>query len=97
MKNIAKCNRCGSFVSAEFIDNHVCKVPINDVKKIKINYYFETKSNYKEDMIIAKGFDGVLYRLIVSKPKNFGYPSDELLQGNLSDADLTAPPIVILI
>jgi hypothetical protein len=50
---------------------------LNDVKEIFIDYFIETKTANKDTIIIAKGLDGILYRLIVSKTKAFTpYPTD---------------------
>lgn len=85
MNNIAKCNRCGEFLSAEFVETHHVK----DVKQIFLDYFVQAKTDNNEDIIVAMGLDGVLYRLIVSKVRNFSHLSDDSLQGKSSDKNLT--------
>ncbi len=88
--NIIKCNRCGEFISSELSDSHTCTIPLKDVKEIFIDYFFETKTANKDTIIIAKGLDGTLYRLIVSKTKTFtNYPTDFDRKNNRHRLDRT--------
>jgi hypothetical protein len=47
----------------EDLPSHKCRAHI-DVKEIDIDYYFETDSEQGK-VVIAKGLDGVLYRLML--------------------------------
>lgn len=88
--NIIKCNRCGEFISSEFGDTHICTIPLKDIKEIFIDYFYETKTAKKDTIIIAKGLDGILYRLIVSKTKAFTpYPTDFDTNNNRRRLDRT--------
>jgi len=90
MNNLIKCNRCGELLSSEFEDEHVCTIPLKDIKEIFIDHFVETKTANKEQIIIAKGLDGIIYRLIVSKTKTFStYPTDFDSKNNRRRLDRT--------
>ena len=63
MENVGRCPKCGAFLVAENYETHRCRTPI-DVREIDVDYYFETDSGQGR-ILIAKGLDGVLYRLIL--------------------------------
>ena len=94
MSNIIKCRRCRKTFIIEEYDNHVCTPILTDVKEIMIDYYFKARSNNNDIVIMVKGLDGTLYRMVECR-HNFThksyYPSDESLQGDKSYEDLTEP------
>jgi hypothetical protein len=95
MNNIIKCQYCGGIFSAEFFDSHICIPTLKGTAEIPVKYYYESKPLNKEPVIIAKGHDGILYRLVLTKVKSkvkfFNFSSDEFLQGDSSDKDYTEP------
>lgn len=55
----------------------------------------ESKNKNEDVIIMAKGYDGLLYRLRLTQVKSetefIPFSSDEFLQGTSSDKDLTEP------
>jgi hypothetical protein len=73
MKNIIKCERCGSTISSEFFDSHECHLSniekVGNIKEIFIKHYFEVIDAYN-NILLIKGWDGILYRIIKSEKKS---------------------------
>lgn len=80
---IEKCPHCGRFMTFQQAQHHSCDNIIADVKQIDITYYFETVDALGNRMIIARGLDGVLYRLRKL--------SDGFLQRKKPAKDFTVP------
>ena len=65
MNNIQKCSRCKKTLIEEEFSIHVCTPTIIERKDILIDYCIEVKNNENGDRVfLAKGLDGILYRLI---------------------------------
>lgn len=66
MTNTLTCKRCKKTLITEEFDNHSCHIDLKDVQNIVIDYYFEApyKDRNNDHVIIAKGLDGILYRLV---------------------------------
>jgi hypothetical protein len=62
-----KCQYCGKYMTAEQVESHKCDFPFKDVKEIPIMYHSEVQNEKGETIIIARGFDGILYRLRLCK------------------------------
>ena len=87
--NLVLCSYCGEVFSYEFFEGHECKVPINAVKLIDVEYFREGSHSGRKS-ITGRGLDGILYELILT-PKRAIPLSDENLQPLPSDEDLTEP------
>ena len=60
---VEKCPRCGKYMTAEQAEHHICTSPLIDVKEIAIMYHYEACDKNGNTLIVARGYDGVLYRL----------------------------------
>jgi len=92
--NIVKCPRCGRVLIAEEYPSDTCNPRFRGVKEIIIDWHYETKSDDGHNVVMAKGLDGVLYRLVECKhnpPHKTRSRPDESLQPSESDEDLTKP------
>ena len=65
-ENIGRCPKCHQFLVGEEIANHVCKIePKAWVEEIFVDHINETVENADGDqVVVAKGLNGVYYRLI---------------------------------
>ena len=83
MNNIVMCLRCQRTYVSEEYDHHICSPNLINVKEIMVDYYSETKNEYGDQLILAKGLDGVLYRLVHCKhiPLHEIEPSNRDLTG----------------
>jgi len=89
---IEKCPRCGAFLTAEQAKDHKCSIPLKGVKEIPILFHYECKKDNGDVIIMARGLNGILYRLVESKKSiRRNFTDDE------SDEDLTEPNIDIFI
>ena len=95
-ENIIKCERCGDYLSAKFLDTHICDIAFKGVKEIPIIFFFERKVDDRT-IIIAKGLDGILYRL-VSQTKTFAkYQTDFDTKNNRQGLDRTNNRMVFIL
>lgn len=70
MMNAGRCPRCNTFLIAEDVANHRCKMRLQGITTVMIHDYFETHADRQGHKILfAKGLDGYLYRLIMCKHK----------------------------
>jgi hypothetical protein len=90
--NLLKCNICGTYLSIEDVDLHKCDIPFKGVKSIPIAFFFKKEIDSTNVIIVAKGLDGVLYKLILSNKKDFTpYPTDFDSKNNRRRLDRTQP------
>jgi hypothetical protein len=97
---IGKCSRYKEYLTQEEFPSHKCKIvnriPINGVKEIIIEYFYEIQDNDGNTLFMAKGLDGTLYRLLRRERKFIPIiASDEFSQRNPSDKDFTEPTSVL--
>jgi len=59
-----QCPYCKKYLLASQIEQHVCNAPLLDVKEIPVLFSCQTTNDNGEKVIIARGYDGVLYRLV---------------------------------
>jgi hypothetical protein len=59
-----KCPYCGKYLLAKQVRTHVCDSPFADVREIPVMFFYETTRDDGDKLVIARGFDGVLYRLV---------------------------------
>lgn len=95
--NLSKCAICNKTLIDEEFDNHKCSKTVNGkIIHIEVDYWIEGRHPETGDKIIsARAFDGTNYWIIkrtrkLSDKMPF-MPSDENLQAEDSDADLTEP------
>jgi hypothetical protein len=62
-----RCPYCKQYLLASQIKQHVCNAPLIDVREIPVLFSYETSDINGERVIIARGYDGVLYRLVKTK------------------------------
>ena len=62
-----RCPYCKKYLLANQIEQHVCDAPLQDVREIPILFDYETSNGDGERIIVARGYDGVLYRLVKTK------------------------------
>lgn len=69
MINIKKCDRCKKDLIEEEFSTHDCHISFKDMENIIIDYYFEAPHNDEngDKVIIAKGLDGIIRRLVLCK------------------------------
>jgi hypothetical protein len=64
---IERCPFCQKFMTAKQVKTHQCDAhPFSSVKEIPVLYYYEVPEG-NEKVIIAHGYDGIMYRLIECK------------------------------
>jgi len=83
---LERCPFCKEYLLSWQVKEHKCNQPIRTVKEIPVIFSYET-SKMGHSIIIAMGFDGVLYRLVTTKNRL----TDEFLQRKRTDEDLTEP------
>jgi len=64
---IEKCPYCSQFLTAEQAESHVCDVPLKGITQIPIMYLSEVKEENGDVIFLARGYDGILYRLCKTK------------------------------
>ena len=93
MPNVGRCSRCGKFLIAEEFKSHDCRPnDIKEPKEIQIHHYIPFKLGNGEIGVMALGFDGIYYRLVVPPKESrtlLPLPSDKNLQEQKSDGDFT--------
>jgi hypothetical protein len=62
--NIIRCSKCNKELIAEETESHESKCHLITVKEIPVLFFFTQKNGDGKDIIIAKGHDGILYRLV---------------------------------
>jgi hypothetical protein len=88
---IERCPYCKEYLLANQVSKHKCNTPINSVKEIPVLFFYEGKTSKGVSLIVAMGFDGVLYRLIKCKNPLTYSASDGFSQRKPSDEDFTKP------
>jgi hypothetical protein len=71
-------------------DFHKCKICCKGVKEIPVSSFFDCSTDDGEKMV-GVGLNGVRYWLVVKSREALPWLSDENLQGDESDEDLTEP------
>jgi hypothetical protein len=82
MNNTFRCDRCKKVMIGEEYDSHLCTpIPV-DAKTIYIDYYHIIKDQLGRTVILTKGLNGIIYRLIKRDCKSSDKTpiSDENLQ-----------------
>lgn len=87
--DLIECTRCKKRMFYEEYADHVCTAVLNYVREIKVDYWWLSKTD--KNLIIAKGLDGVLYRLVKNKRRGFRSLSNENLQEEGSNGKWTEP------
>ena len=82
-----KCPWCHQFVLSSQIEQHICDAPLIDVKEIPVLFSYITTDRKGNKVTIARGYDGVLYRLVKSKNPL----SDDWKHLLDSDGEVTVP------
>jgi len=59
-----QCPYCKQYVLESQKSEHKCKREFNSVKEIPVVFFYETQTEQGLPLIIARGFDGILYRLV---------------------------------
>lgn len=98
--DIGRCSRCGQFFVAEEFNSHICSIPFKGVKELLVDYYFEGMDENENKVIIAKGLNGIIYRLVQqhNSPRILlKNASDERKHYKDSDGDVTEPCFFLLI
>jgi len=62
-----KCPYCGKYLLAKQVRTHVCDLPFADVREIPVVFFYETMSDKGDKLVMARGYDGILYRLVKCK------------------------------
>ena len=62
-----QCPYCKRYLLANQINEHVCDAPLKKVTEIPVVFSYETKTQNGNSVVIAMGFDGILYRLTTCK------------------------------
>ncbi len=86
-RNLAKCLRCGKVLIQEEQADHVCTPSLKGVIHLDIDYIVETRRETGEQLFMAKGLDGYLYRLTKKTKQTFMELSD--LPTNLKQSNET--------
>ncbi len=77
MTNLVTCPRCGLDLIAEEYNDHNCSQKIKDVIKMGIQFWYDGgKDDNDDNVLIVKGVDGILYRLVQCDhqiPHNLSY------------------------
>ena len=60
MNNLVKCKRCKQTIIDEHFHNHICTVPVKDIKKINAEYFIQTKDSAGRTIIEVKDLDGII-------------------------------------
>lgn len=61
--DLERCPYCKRFMTAEQAKHHVCNSPLIDVKEVDILYHYMSHNEDGDTLIVARGLDGVLYKL----------------------------------
>ena len=65
LPDFIKCKRCSKNFIFEEYDEHVCDIDFKGIREIGIDYHFDGGKDENNDQIfIAKGLDGMIYRLV---------------------------------
>lgn len=79
-----QCPYCKKYLRANQINEHVCDKPLKTVVEIPVIFSYETKTQKGNSVVVAMGFDGVLYRLTTYKNPL----ADETLQEHQNSREL---------
>jgi hypothetical protein len=88
--NVGRCSRCKKNLIREEFDNHVCNPPLQ-VREIRVNYWWLDKTDDGRPLIIAKGLEGILYRLSGDRKSAFEEAPDDSYHDKTSDDELPEP------
>jgi hypothetical protein len=87
-----QCPYCKKYLLATQVIEHKCDTSLRTVKEIPVVFFYETLTQKGTSLVVAMGFDGVLYRLVKCK-----YPlTDEKKQPFRTDEDVPEPFIARL-
>lgn len=86
-----QCPYCKKYLLASQIKQHICNTPLLDVKEIPVLFSYETSNDDGEKVIMARGFDGVLYRLVSCKNPLKLHSSDGSYHDDEPDDKLPEP------
>ena len=65
LDDFIKCRKCSKMFIFEEYNHHVCSVDFKGIKEIGIDYHFDGEKDENNDQVfIAKGLDGIIYRLV---------------------------------
>jgi len=87
-----QCPYCKKYLLACQRQEHKCDAPLVDVKEIPVIFFYELLTKDSRKIVIARGFDGVLYLLIQSRNPL----SDDSYHDNESDEKLPEPKKLII-
>ena len=59
-----KCPYCHDFLLPIQRKDHFCNAPLLDVKEIPVIFSYITTEENGDKVVIARGYDGILYRLV---------------------------------
>lgn len=82
-----RCPYCKEYLLAKQVSSHKCNTSLNDVKEIPVVFFYEAESGKGASLIVAMGFDGVLYRLVKCKNPL----SDDWKHSDESNGEVTEP------
>jgi hypothetical protein len=88
---IVRCPKCKKDFIAEEMESHECLV---SVKQIPVVYFFTLKDE-REEIVIAKGYDGILYCLVKSPKYNNRLPTESQQRKETPDKDNNTIIIII--
>jgi hypothetical protein len=65
--NAGRCPRCNTFVIAEQVHNHKCKVELKGVREVFLESWVmhDHKDENDDSLSVAMGLDGYMYRLVL--------------------------------
>ena len=64
LNDFIKCPRCKNTLINEEFEGHICNPLLQGFKEIPISYIVETKDASGSQTYLAKGLDGILYKLV---------------------------------
>jgi len=82
-----KCPWCHKYVLQSQTDKHICDAPFLDVKEIPVLFSYITTDRKGNKVTIARGYDGILYRLVKCKNPL----SDDWKHQDKSNGEVTEP------
>ena len=82
-----RCPYCKKYLLETQVANHKCEVPLRTVQEIPVVFSYETTSQKGLSVVIALGFDGILYRLVTCKNPL----ADDWKQGDGTDDKVPVP------
>jgi len=59
-----RCPYCKKYLLAQQVRKHVCDASLLGVKEIPVVFFCETTDQKGSKLVLARGYDGFLYRLV---------------------------------